>query len=537
MSTSTIVLMTVVLVAAAAALGFFVGQKSVRDSVPGIADRTQTSTRETPVSDQAAPADPRGDLLRALKQAEPERTRAIRVAMNAWLTAEGAAAIMAARDDPDLGDVANRMTQLALFAYPEIFVDTPSLLKGIPDAKQSIAMVVGAIAKFDPDAARTMIDAHLSGSMYRDVMLSAVDQFERPEQDPQAELESIVAGPGMGSQHRRLRQLVNRVAADDPLAAAELIDGLPASLREYATQALVETWSGTDPEEAARWLAEKNVQVSGGSLNRLAGRWGQSDFEAANAFADTLTGRKRALFLTGLAGATQRWSKEEMLAWVSRYEGEPAYPDLMVSVAQRFAREDVGAAIELVETLPERIRLASYRSIVRSFAFRNPEAAVALMDKIGNESVRDDLVPMVSKLWARNDVESALEWALDLSPGRPRDEAIASIASSLINIETEFDMDRAIAAIDTIEDPEVRKGAAWQLLFVMASDDEAIRLGRDYGFDRDHVLALRGRMSGRMRGPGLVSGDVLAPASFTPYPGTVRRFSITAAAEEDADPE
>ena len=157
-------------------------------------------------------------------------------------------------------------------------------------------------------------------------------------------------------------------------------------------------WSRTDPEEAARWLAEKNVQVSGQGLNDLARRWGQSDFEAASAFAETLTDRKRALFLTGLSSATERWSKEELLAWVSRYEGEPAYPHLMVSVVQRFAQEDVGAAIELIETLPEQARLASYRSVVPSLAFRNPEAAVALIDKIGNESVRDELVPVVARM-------------------------------------------------------------------------------------------------------------------------------------------
>ena len=529
MSTSTFLLMAVLLTVVAAAIGFFVGQMGVRDSAPVIAEKTHSSTREIPVSDQAARADPRADLLRALERPAAERDRAIRLAMNAWLAADGAAGIMVARDDPELGDVANRMTQLALFAYPEIFVNNPSLLDGIPDRNQSIAAVARAIAMFDTDAARGMIDAHLSGSIYRDAMLEAVDQFELAEQDPRAELESIVAGTGMGSQYRRLSKLVNRVAADDPLAAAEMIDGLPAPLRETAIHELARAWSRTDPEEAARWLAGKNVQVSGEGLNSLARRWGQSDFEAANAFADTLTGRKRALFLTGLASATEG-SKEELLAWVSRYEGEPAYPDLMVSVVQRFAQEDVGAAMELIETLPERIRLASYRSVVRSLAFGDPEAAVALMEDIGNESVRDDLVPIVSKLWARNDVESALGWARDLSPGRSRDQAVASIASFLVNLETDPDLDHVIEVIDEIEDPELRKNSIWPLLFHVASDDEAVRLGRDYGFDRDHVLAFRSSMSGIMRSPALVSGDSLAPAS-----GTVRPINIVV--EKDADPE
>ena len=533
MSTSTILLMalTVVLAAAAAAIGFFGGRMSMRDSSPVIADPMQTATtstsptREIPVPGKAAPADPRTDLLRALEQPAAERNRAIRIAMNAWLAADGAAAIIATRDDPELGDVANRMTQIALFAYPEIFVDNPSLLEGIPDAKQSIAMVASAIAKFDPDAARGMIEAHLSGSIFRDAMLEAVDQHELAEQDPRAELESIVAGTGMGSQSRRLSKLVNRLAADDPLAAAEMIDGLPAPLRESAIHELARAWSRTDPEEAARWLAGKNARVSGEGLNRLARRWGQSDFEAANAFADTLTGRKRAIFLTGLADATQG-SKEELLAWVSRYEGEPAYPDLMMSVVQRFAEEEVDAAMELIEALPERNRLASYRSVVRSLAFRDPEAAVALIEEIGNESVRDHLVPMVAGMWAQNDAESAFDWARDLSPGWTRDSAIVSILTYLIDL----DIDRAIEAFDEIENPEIRNKSAGPLLLTVESDDEAVRLGRDYGFDRDGVLELRGNR-GRMHGPGL-----LGPASgFEPYPGTVRLRTTSIVADKDAD--
>ena len=78
---------------------------------------------------------------------------------------------------------------------------------------------------------------------------------------------------------------------DDPMAAANLVEDLPASSMRHAIQPLVEVWSRTNPEEAARWLAKQNAQVSAEGLSHLAMRWGQSDFEAANDWADTLTGR------------------------------------------------------------------------------------------------------------------------------------------------------------------------------------------------------------------------------------------------------
>ena len=507
MRASTILLIAA-LMAVAVAIGFFAGRMSVPNPAPVFADRTQTDTstfpiRELLVPEKTAPADPRADLLRALEQPAAQRNRAVRVAMNAWLAADGAAAIMAARNDPELRDVADRMTQFALFAHPEIFVDNPSLLEGVPNGERLIAMAVSAMAMFDPDAARAMIDTHLAGSMYGDAMLSAVGQIERrsaepqSSQDPRAELESILAERGMMNRIPRLYQLVSRVAMDDPMAAANLIEDLPASSIRHAIRPLVQVWSRTNPEEAARWLSKQNAQVSAEGLSHLAMRWGQSDFAAANDWADTLTGRKRAAFLTGLVSATGRLSKGELLAWVSRYEDEPAYPNLIMGAAQRFAQDDVGAAIELIETLPEEGRVNSYRSVLSSLAFQDPEAAMPLIDEIGNDSVRGQLVPMVAGMWAHNDAESALDWALDLTSGPSRDQAIASISPSLM----EFDMDRAVDAIDEIEDPDVRRGPVRQLLFTVESDDEAIRLGRDYGFDRDAVLELRENRS-RMHGPG-----------------------------------
>ena len=521
MRTSTILLAVaaVFLTAVAAAIGFFAGRGSVSaDPAPATYERAQVAPTTSPkfglsMADQSAPSNPRADLIRALGQPAPEGDQAVRLAMNAWLAAEGAAAIMAARDDPELGDVADRMMQLALYVYPEIVVDSPALLEGIPE--QAIAMAVSAIARFNPDAARAIIDTHLSGSGFGDAMLSMVDRIgpaSQPVQDPRAELESILAERSFMARIPRLHALVTRVAADDPMAAADLLDDMPGSMVQHVIHPLVEVWSRTNPEEAARWLADKDAQFSENGLNALAWRWGQRDLEAASTFADTLTGRKRTTFLTSLAGVTsQGMSTDEMLAWVSRYENDPAHASMVMSVAQHLVQEDLDTAMGLIETLPDQERLSSYRSVVSSLAFQDPEAAIDLLDEIGDASVRDEVLPMISSVWGHNDAEAALDWAMDLAPGAPRDRAIASIASSLVN----FDRDRAVEAIDEIDDPDARKGPVWQLLVSADSDDEAIRLGRDYDFDRDAVLELR-KNRGRSR---------FVPPRFMPYPAIVSASS------------
>ena len=480
MGASTILLAgaAIVLTVTAAGIGYFAGRASVSSVraavIPEQADAATTTFPKyaSPMADENAVADPRTQLLDALERPAVERNRAIRVAMNAWLAADGAAAIMAVRDDPELGDLAERMTQFALFAYPELFVDHPSLLEGIPDERQSIAMAARAMVMFDPDAARGLVDSRLSGSRLGGAVLEEADRIERAGKDPRAELESIMAGRDRMNRIQRSMELVARVAADDPVAASELIDDMPAPLAAPATQMLALVWSLADPEEAGRWLSQEDSEVAGESLNQLAQRWGQSDFEAANAFADTLTGSKRVAFLAGLVSATQHLSNEELVVWASRYEDDPAYPGLMMDMTQRIASQD-------------------------------PEAAVALVERIGNQSVRDQLVLRVSGIWAENDAESALDWARGLSAGRTRDRAIASIAPSLMDFDGEFDLDRALDVISEIEDRQVRRGPVWHLLFRVESDDEAIRLGRDYGFERDAVLGLREGRSG-MHGSGLI---------------------------------
>lgn len=535
MRTSTILLTVaaVFLTAVAAAIGFLAGRAGVPDPEPPIADGPRAALATFPkyelsAADQSAASNPRADLIRALGQVAPEGDRAVRLAMNAWLAAEGAAAIMAARNDPELGDAAERMMQLALYAYPEIVVEDPALLEGVPE--HVIATAVSAIAMFSPDAARAIIDSHLAGSAYGDAMLSMVDQIgrqdlaPRPVGDPHAELESILSERSFMLRISRLHELVARVAADDPLAAADLLDDMPGSLVQHVMDPLVVAWSRTNPEEAARWLADKDDQFSENGLNALAWQWGQSDPEAASAFADTLTGRKRTTFLASLAdSAVQRMSTDEMLAWVSRYENDPARAGMVMSVSQHLVREDLLAAMGLIETLPDRERLSSYRAVVSTLALDDPEAAIDLLDEIGDGSVRDDVLPMISSVWGHTDAQAALDWAMDLARGASRDRAIASIASSLVV----FDRDRAVEAIDEIDDPEIRKGPVWQLLVAVDSDDEAIRLGRDYDFDRDAVLELREGRSG-MHGAGVLG---IGPRSYRPV-------SVTVAGEyKDADRE
>ena len=62
-----------------------------------------------------------------------------------------------------------------------------------------------------------------------------------------------------------------------------------------------------------------------------------------------------------------------------------------------------------------------------------------------------------------------------------RDSAITQMTSVLASV----DPDLVIDVIDEIDDPQARKATVSRLLVQLESEQEAVRVGRRYDFDRD----------------------------------------------------
>jgi len=504
---------------AAIAVAFFVGRATAPGSAPAVVaaplePTAGPATEPPPTAREAAPSlDPRARLLSAVERSGEGRDRAVRRAMIAWLAAEGAGAIRSAREHPELSGEADRMVRLALYAYPEIFEDDPSLLDDDPDRERLISMSVSSIAGFDPELARVLVNRYLGDTEYGDAVLGAVDHFESlagpaPSlSDARTELESILAESNRMKRLPRLMLLVERMASSDPASAARLIDEMPRSSSTVAINALIHRWSLTDPQAAADWLAGKDAQMARQGWPALAQGWAQRDLGAASAYADSLTGRSRTVFLRGLAAATARMPTGTTQEWLSTFRDDPVYAELVRSVAGQLAQHDLQAAMSLIEELPAGERLESYASVIPTLAMQDPEAAIDVVGQLEDDDVRSSLIPIVVSMWAQNDARAALDWAADRPRGQTRDSAISQVASVLVGI----DPDLAIDAIDEVDDPRLRKATASQLLVQLESEQEAVRVGRRYDFDRDAVLALRERDSPYVDTVGIITFDALPP--------------------------
>ena len=282
--------------------------------------------------------------------------------------------------------------------------------------------------------------------------------------------------------------LISQVAANDPVLAAELLDEVPPGpMQQSITWSLISTWAQKDPLQAARWLVDANSMFVQRGLTQIAQVWGQRDFAAASAFADELSGSRRSSYLAGLAQSTGRMATDELLDWISGYRNDPAYPQLVNAAAQRIAQQDTDAALELVAGLPAESRLKSYASILPMIAMQDPEKAIEVLDDIDDARVRAQLTPMVASILARTDAKHALNWARDQEKGPFRDQAIAGVVSFL----AQTDPSAAKRAIEEIDDTSMRKGPIAMLLQIAPSDEAAIRLGQEYGYDRETVLTMR----------------------------------------------
>ena len=448
-----------------AAIAFFAGR--VTAPSPGSANPTPTppsissaSMPELERFDASIPRDPHTELLQALELPPAERRLAIHRAMNAWLAEEGAAAVRTARDDPRLVEVVDVMMQVAMVVDPDIFIEDPSLLEGFGEGGQLLASRAEEVAVLSRDLLRqALLDHQIDAGMGFGEFPPALDGQPLTLEDAYAEVESILADRRPMERWQRLHGVVYQMAASDLSAAAALVETLPASAKQHAASALIAYWAQSDPSAAAHWLSNQGDQSSQGHFAQLAHQWGMRDFHNANGFAAILSGAQRRDFLEGLANAAHNLPSSEKLAWIGNLEGDPDYPSLATIVAQDIAYDDLGAALSLIGPLPPTERSNAYGSFLPTMAAQDPEGAMATIEAIGDPSQRD--------------------------------QALAAITFGLAFVDPQ----QAIEAIDQIEDPKTRHVPVMMVLGQLEDENEAIRLGREHGFDRQAVVEMRANSS------------------------------------------
>ncbi len=433
--------------------------------------------------------DPHNALLQALALPAEERKRATRMAIHAWLAASGASALRTAREEPRLAEVVDLMVMVALVVDPDIFIEDPALLEGFALADQPLAADPGSITALRHDLARAALSKiRLGGELGIGPRLYSWGGQPMSLEAAYREVESLLAERSPMERQERLSRLVSELARSDPAGAAALVDSLPEPDRHPAVDALIGRWAQSDPEAAANWLGTQQEQILPQRFTQLAQHWGMQDFDSASAFAATLSVIQRQGFLEGLATTIEHLPNHEKLMWIAGLESEPSYPNLAARVATLIAREDAGAAMSVIESLPPWKRQGLYAQVVPNMVIEDPEAALAGIDAVDDPDERDRLATLVASLWTQMDPDRAVQRTLALAPGPVRDRALASVARGLASLD---DRGHDDGALEEVRNPASRRARVAALLRLLEDEDEAIRLGSRHGFDRQAVLEVR----------------------------------------------
>ena len=350
--------------------------------------------------------------------------------------------------------------------------------------------------------------------------------------DPAAEFQAALEMSNVMARRLRLRDAVTALAETNPLLALDLIETIPNELmRRGMFRLAVDIWAEESPADAAEWLVDAPSGIARLALPSLAARWGSRDFATASAFADRLSGTLRTTYLYRL-GRIQR-PEDELLAWAAGYRNDPAFPGIVERVVAqlgddvdgvltllgelsgparargieaaiyRIARTNPDAALEMVATSTGDEWRRLYPGLIRGIAERSPERAAAFLAERFAEAREEPrhliatpgLAVQLFSTWAKSDPDAAFRWSLGLDPWL-RDHALVGVVTSARAQRPDI----ARRAFETIRRGNTRGRAIDMLMVTAASDEDALKIARDYGYSEIDLQEVVRRRSSVLRG-------------------------------------
>lgn len=350
--------------------------------------------------------------------------------------------------------------------------------------------------------------------------------------DPAVEFQAALEMSNVMARRLRLRDAVAALAETNPLLALDLIETIPNELmRRGMFRLAVDIWAEGSPAVAAEWVVDAPTGIARLALPSLAAHWGAQDFATASAFADRLSGTLRTTYLYRL-GRIER-PADELIAWAGNYRHDPAFPGIVERLVgqigadvdgvvtllgelsgsarergieaaiYRIASANPDAALELVATSTGNVWRSLYPGLIRGIAEKSPERAAAFLAERFAEArekphqliTTPSLAMQLFSTWAKTEPDAALGWSLGLDPWL-RDHALVGVVTSAQAQRPDI----ARRAFETITRGNNRWRAIDTLMVTAASDDDAFKITRDFGYSEIDLQDVVRRRSSALRG-------------------------------------
>jgi hypothetical protein len=372
------------------------------------------------------------------------------------------------------------------------------------------------------------------------------------QQEPARAFASVAELPPGWDRHQLLQQVCAEIARYDPQLALDLVAKNGLADADSYRGIIVDEWSRTSPADAARWIERQNPALQMLLAHRIAEAYvGQNPQEALD-WALRLGGRSSARHLwaymlsqmaeydprealrialaaenssqraVALSSVLPVIAQSDPALAMSTLEKLPAGQMRMQTInmiAHQLSQVSIASAVEWLSSLDEEASRQAWSFIGGSIAFRDPDAAAGLLERVPREA-RSQWISSIAGAYAQSDPTKAIEWvkkfedepgytmivqhvamtasgndpeaALDmvnrLAEGERRERLIASMLPMIAQQQPEM----LAGVIEDLTDANLRAEAIGQVAATWANYDmPAARkwvMSMPAGATRDHAL-------------------------------------------------
>ena len=171
------------------------------------------------------------------------------------------------------------------------------------------------------------------------------------QQNPQEALRLAQSAGNRAQRGRAMGAVLRNIAAEDPALAISYLKDLPAGPeRMQTTTQIALEMAKTSPEAALDWLADQpDAGARYQAMTNIVSTLAWEDVDAAAQLGDRVPQEFRGSWINYVASAYAYEDVDKGIEWVKQFENEPGYEGIIGDFATGLAMTDPEAAFELVE--------------------------------------------------------------------------------------------------------------------------------------------------------------------------------------------
>jgi DNA polymerase IIIc chi subunit len=320
--------------------------------------------------------------------------------------------------------------------------------------------IVAAWANDEPERAFAHVAA-MPASWQRDELLQLATT-ELARSDPRLALEMVAAVDVSQPQMFELL-IANEWSKFDPAGAAQWVEALPRRRQARLAYQIADAFVAQQPGEALAWalrisrtpgrnlwshmiglLAQQNPQEAlriakaaespaqrsramAAALRTIAA---QDPALAISYLEDIPAGPERAQTAVEIAIKMAETSPETALEWVASLSDRQARMMVIMNLSSRMAWEDVEAAAQLVDRVPQEARQHWIANVAEAYVEQDPAQAIQWVRQFESEATYESIVSQFASSLAMRDPEAAFELVEGATDGAQRDQMLVNILMS-----------------------------------------------------------------------------------------------------------